>query len=153
MAIRNRRGNYNDFEPDKMVSGEFGFILDGDPNVDDGQAVYGTFKNRVKRLCTYDEVSGLVANSKIYRDEAEQFKDDSEDFANISRSYAVGTNNQVRHNDEIDNSKYYKEWVQNAFDRNYPQFVTDFNTGHIMYASGGNLNFFFNENGHICWEF
>ena len=40
MAIQNRRGNYSDFDPTKMVEGEFAVVQSGDPNTSDGKAVY-----------------------------------------------------------------------------------------------------------------
>ena len=40
MAIQNRRGIYSDFDPTKMVEGEFAVVQSGDPNTSDGKAVY-----------------------------------------------------------------------------------------------------------------
>ena len=41
---------------------------------------------------------------------------DSKKYADLSKSYAIGTNNSVREDDKIDNSKYYWTLVKNAID-------------------------------------
>lgn len=51
--------------------------------------------NNIKDNDDYSTVQSLARESKEY--------------ANLSESYAVGTNNEIRENDSIDNAKYYKE--------------------------------------------
>lgn len=148
MAIRHRRGDYNNFEPQKMVAGEFAYVNSSDPNTDDGKAVYATFPGGIiKRLCTYNEVSGLVEQAETIKDEVNQIKsdvtgmvDDADNYAKLSESYAVGTGNTVRPNDDEDNAKFYKEWVENAFNRVLPTVFLDFTTGLLMYT-GSALSF------------
>lgn len=61
MAIQNRRGNYTDFDPTKMVAGEFAVVQNGDPNGTDGEAVYIAPKaGKAKRLATADEMRNLI---------------------------------------------------------------------------------------------
>ena len=61
MAIQNRRGNYTDFDPTKMVAGEFAVVQNGDPNGTDGEAVYiATKAGKAKRLATADEMRNLI---------------------------------------------------------------------------------------------
>lgn len=148
MAIRHRRGDYNNFEPQKMVAGEFAYVNSSDPNTDDGKGVYATFSGgKTKRLCTYDEVSGLVKQAENIKDDVTQIKsdvagmvDDADNYAKLSESYAVGTGNTVRPNDDEDNAKFYKEWVENAFNRVLPTVFLDFSTGLLMYT-GSALSF------------
>lgn len=57
MAIKNRRGAYADFDPYKMVPGEWGVTTSGDPNSSDGKSVYMCFATGdVKRMATYDDM-------------------------------------------------------------------------------------------------
>jgi len=160
MAIRHRRGDYNNFEPNKMVAGEFAFVNTSDPNTDDGKAVYGTFTGgRTKRLCTYDEVSGLIKHAEDINADIDQIKidvtqlkDDAEDYSELSKSYAVGTGNVTRPNDDEDNAKFYKEWVEDAFNRVLPTVYIDFSTGLLMYT-GSAISFDLNvSTGMLEWN-
>lgn len=64
MAIQNRRGYYGDFDPEKMVAGEFAFVTSGDPNTSDGQAIYGCFTpGSVKRFATYEDMRAEIQNA------------------------------------------------------------------------------------------
>ncbi|MDO5539400.1 MAG: hypothetical protein Q4F83_04920 [Eubacteriales bacterium] len=57
MAIQNRRGDYADFDPQKMLPGEWATVLSGDPNSADGMSVYMCFKaGIVKRMATYEDM-------------------------------------------------------------------------------------------------
>lgn len=57
MAIQNRRGGYTNFDPAKMVAGEFAIVQSSDPTTNDGTAVYIAFGvNQVKRLVTEDDL-------------------------------------------------------------------------------------------------
>lgn len=160
MAIRHRRGDYNNFEPNKMVAGEFAFVNSSDPNTDDGKAVYGTFTGgRTKRLCTYDEVSGLISHAEdinAHIEEIEQnvqaLEDSTKDYSDLSKSYAVGTNDTVRAGDSEDNAKFYKEWVEDAFNRVLPTVFVDFTTGMLMYT-GSAISFDLNTStGMLEWN-
>lgn len=63
MAIQNRRGAFADFDPTKMVAGEFAVVQTGDPNADDGKAVYMAFSaGSVKRLVTYEDMQQNIAD-------------------------------------------------------------------------------------------
>ena len=56
MAIQNRRGVYGDFDPTKMVPGEFAVVQNGDPLSGDGKSVYIAFNaGSVKRILLDDE--------------------------------------------------------------------------------------------------
>lgn len=57
MAIKNRRGEYANFDPYKMLQGEWGITTSGDPNSADGKSVYMCFAaGNVKRMATYDDM-------------------------------------------------------------------------------------------------
>lgn len=57
MAIQVRRGNYADFDPDKMLPGEWACVLANDPQVSDGKSVFICFSaGNVKRMATYEDM-------------------------------------------------------------------------------------------------
>ena len=115
-----------------------------------------------------------VASAKAA--EAYNSASDASDYADMSKSYAVGTNGVTRAGDATDNSKYYSEQaagavasanavlddvvdagndaltaIQNALDNDAPEFEIDFTTGHLMY---GGTRFVFQINqttGHLMW--
>lgn len=65
MAIQNRRGEYKDFNPSKLVPGEMAFVLSGDTTTQLGSGVYACFApNNVQRLSTKEEVD-LTINGQI----------------------------------------------------------------------------------------
>ena len=65
MAIQLRRGAYTNFDPTKMKPGEVGVVQSGDPIASDGKAAYVAFSaGDVKRLATYDELSGYDADAR-----------------------------------------------------------------------------------------
>lgn len=59
--------------------------------------------------------------------------DESEGFSNLSKSYAIGTNGEVRVGDEVDNSKYYKEECQRLY-QNIEQIISSVTTGGLIPA-------------------
>lgn len=57
MAIQTRRGNYANFDPDKMLPGELATVTSGDPGAKDGRSVYACFAaGDVKRMATYEDM-------------------------------------------------------------------------------------------------
>lgn len=64
MAIRNRRGPYNKFDPTKLLPGEWAVVLSGDPHASDGLACYMCFApGTVKRMATYEDMVDNIAES------------------------------------------------------------------------------------------
>ena len=64
MAIKNRRGPYNKFDPTKLLPGEWAVVLSGDPNASDGLACYMCFApGTVKRMATYEDMVDNIAES------------------------------------------------------------------------------------------
>lgn len=115
------------------------------------------------------------AKAESSRDAAAQSAENANTYADLSKSYAVGTNGQVRPNDAEDNAKKYSEKAQSnadtakeyltkvekagedavqavkdALDIDAPNFLVDLSTGHLMY-SGGRFVFNVNNNGHLEW--
>lgn len=57
MAIQNRKGPYNKFDPQKLLPGEWAVITSGDPSSADGLSAYMCFKaGTVKRMATYEDM-------------------------------------------------------------------------------------------------
>lgn len=61
MAIVMRQGEYEDFIPSKMLSGEWAVVLADDPIVPDGKSVFIAFAaGDVKRMATYEDMKDLI---------------------------------------------------------------------------------------------
>lgn len=57
MAIQMRRGAFSDFDPSKMLPGEFAVVLSGDSTTGTGKGIYICFSaGDVQRLSTYEEI-------------------------------------------------------------------------------------------------
>ena len=57
MAIQHRRGAYTNFDPSKMVAGEYAIVQSGDSNTTDGKAIYmAVSSGSVKRVPFADEI-------------------------------------------------------------------------------------------------
>ena len=75
MAIQNRRGTYNNFDPQRLVPGEWAVVLSGDPNSSRGRSVYMAFDaGDVERMATYEDMeenieSAVTAIQEQFTDE------------------------------------------------------------------------------------
>lgn len=66
MAIQNRRGVYTDFDPTKLLPGEYAIVQSGDPDTANGFAIYMCFTTgNVKRVATVEELQEILANYTI----------------------------------------------------------------------------------------
>lgn len=64
MAIQMRRGAYDDFDPTKMVAGEWAIVTSGDPNTASGRAVYHCFvAGQVERIASYVDAAQIIINA------------------------------------------------------------------------------------------
>lgn len=64
MAIQNRRGIYNDFDPDKLLPGEWAVVTEGEPDSENGESVYMRFNTgSVKRMATYNDMLVNINNA------------------------------------------------------------------------------------------
>ena len=58
-----RKGEYKDFDPAKMLPGEWAVVLAGDQVVPDGKSAFICFgAGNVKRMATYEEMKGLFGD-------------------------------------------------------------------------------------------
>lgn len=79
MAIQNRRGAYANFDPTKMVAGEFAVVQSDDPSASDGKAIYIAFApNDIKRLATYNELEDYNQEAQLAAEAAEDARDDAQ---------------------------------------------------------------------------
>lgn len=118
------------------------------------------------------------AKAELNKNAAAASAKEANEYADLSRSYAVGTNNIVREGDETDNAKNYAQLakknadtsdeilknvekagedavdkINNAFEVNGPRFVVDFTTGELLYDAE-NYRYLFQinkANGNLEW--
>lgn len=116
MAIQVRRGNEVDFDPSKMLPGEWAVSLDTkyvrmcfSPGVCLRMATYEAFEADMEQikalLAEAESIEEAVANIQT---EINDIAVVVEDYAIISKSYAVGGTGK-RENEDSDNAKYYYE--------------------------------------------
>lgn len=75
MAIQNRRGVYADYDPSKLKPGEFAVVQSGDPDSDDGRAIFLCISaGVVKQIATLDQL-------KTYQEDAAASAADAEEAA------------------------------------------------------------------------
>lgn len=61
MAIQMRRGAYADFDPTKMVPGEFAVVQEDDPNTDSGHALYLCYSaGDVERIVDANDLEDII---------------------------------------------------------------------------------------------
>jgi hypothetical protein len=74
MAIQMRRGAWSQFDPTKMLPGEWAVILSGHPDTLNGQALYHCFAaGSVKQIATIEDAATIIANAtEDIRDELTQ---------------------------------------------------------------------------------
>ena len=91
MAIQNRRGNYSDFDPEKMVPGEWATVLSGDPNAGDGKSIYHCFSaGNVKRMATYEDMEDNI--NKATDDIRNEFLEDINNATQSANTAATSAN-------------------------------------------------------------
>lgn len=155
MAIQVRRGNYADFDPDKMLPGEWACVLANDPQVSDGKSVFICFSaGNVKRMATYEDMvsqfgdltddivnqltSQVNAVIVVANEAAENANDVAEDL--IARRDAG----------EFDGPPG-KDGVVNVIDGQFAFQIVGDNL-HLYYEGDEAPNFEINEAGHLTLE-
>lgn len=76
MAIQSRRGAYEDFDPNKMLPGEWASVLKDDPKAQDGKSVYMCFAaGDVKRMATYEDMKDNIkeATGDVVQEVTEEY--------------------------------------------------------------------------------
>lgn len=179
MAIRMRRGNYQDFDPTRMVAGEFAVCLDN------GYVYMTLSPGNVIRLGTYEAIAEALAQAleysqtseayaigkrngsdvpstdPAYHNNSKYFSDIADDSAEDSEAWAVGERDGVPVTSGDDtyqnNSKYYAgqaegyyDYVHEAAETHDPNFTIDWTTGELMY-SGGYFTFWIDSSGFLKW--
>lgn len=155
MAITMRKGPYDDFDPDKMLPGEWAVILANDPVVQDGKSVFICFSaGNVKRMATYEDM-------------VSQFGDLTDDIVNqltsqvnaviIVANEAADNANAVaedliarRDAGEFDGPPG-KDGVVNVIDGQFAFQIVGDNL-HLYYEGDEAPNFEINEAGHLTLE-
>lgn len=116
MAIQVRRGNEVDFDPSKMLPGEWAVSLDTkyvrmcfSPGVCLRMATYEAFE------ADMEEIEAILTESRTIQEAVAKIQTEIndtavvvEDYAILSKSYAVGGTGK-RENEDSDNAKYYYE--------------------------------------------
>lgn len=112
MAIQNRRGAYADFDPQKLVPGEWAVVQSGDPNSTRGKSVYMAFDvGDVERMATYEDMleniesatsdiqtqftSELTQTIADANDAVDDMQDDVDTFINTATSTVTQLTGQV----------------------------------------------------------
>lgn len=94
MAIQNRRGNYTDFNPQKLVPGEWAVVLSGDPNSERGRAVYMAFDvGDVERMATYEDMVENIDSATS--DVQEQFTQEVTDALDNAAQFVADNQNTM----------------------------------------------------------
>lgn len=116
MAMRVRRGNEVDFDPNKMLPGEWAVSLDTkyvrmcfSPGICLRMATYEAFEADMA------EIQSIMAEARTIEEAVARIQTEIndtaivvEDYAILAKSYAVGGTG-TRENEEVDNAKYYYE--------------------------------------------
>ena len=123
MAIQNRRGDYNDYKPARMLAGELAVTLQNDPKAVDGKALHVAFApGSEKTLMTFEDAEGMIEDAAEEAtaeaisgatSRAETAAETASTNGLKAEGYAVGKQNgtdvgsgsEYYHN----NAKYYKE--------------------------------------------
>lgn len=64
MAIQMRRGAYSDFDPTKMIAGEWAIVTSGDPTTVTGRAIYHCFvAGQVEKIASYTDAAQIIINA------------------------------------------------------------------------------------------
>lgn len=118
MAIQMRRGMRKDFDPAKMLPGEWAVAIDNDTQ---NQIVWMCFAaGVVKRIGTYEdflpEIERIHTETQEYAQSASESKQSAEESAKTARSYAVGDTNS-REGEETDNAKEYAKQAKASADK------------------------------------
>ena len=150
-----RKGPYDDFDPDKMLPGEWAVVLANDPVVQDGKSVFICFSaGNVKRMATYEDM-------------VDQFGDLTDDIVNqltsqvnaviIVANEAAENANDVaedliarRDAGEFDGPPG-KDGVVNVIDGQFAFQIVGDNL-HLYYEGDEAPDFEINEAGHLTLE-
>lgn len=138
------------YESGRVSSSKFTFIVEKDTTISDAEASSSyilpmeelliemqNYKNQGVSIVEASAVNATEAKQGATnaKNEADRAKNE----ADRAESFAVGGTG-TRTDEDTDNAKYYKEWVEDAFNRVLPTVFLDFSTGMLMYT-GSALSF------------
>ena len=91
MAIQTRRGTYNDFDPEKLLPGEWATVQSDDPASADGKSMYMCFApGEVKRMATYEDmVQNIDSAVEEIKDQFSAGMQQATDAANMATGNAT----------------------------------------------------------------
>ena len=161
MAIQERRGNYADLDPSKLVQGEPFVCLDKV----DGRYYAGIAiaPNQIMRLADFNDLTDVLNDCEDARDDAQASALSAADSESNAEAWAVGERGGVPVTSGDDtyqnNSKYYAGLAQDAWDNieDAVDFVTptvtiNYTTGELEY-SGSQLLFWIDQtSGYLMWN-
>ena len=99
MAIQMRRGQASQFDPSKMLPGEFAVVLSGDATATDGRVVYMCFAaGSVKRLATFEDMVAFLTNAEA--ELAASFTEDVTAATAAANTAATNANTKAQLADE-----------------------------------------------------
>ncbi len=123
-TIQMRHGLEEDFDADQMTTGEWSVSEDTkyvrmcfSPGLCIRMATYEAFEQDMLEiqtiLATCQDIQVAVdAMANL----AEQHSKDALDYFNLSKSYAVGTDGEIREEDDTDNARYYYRQSKKIYD-------------------------------------
>lgn len=89
VKIQNRRGGYTDFDPSKLLPGEFAVVQVDDPNTPDGKAIYiAITAGNVVRLATANEIAAYNEQSKEVLIQVQQYSQQVQNALTTTRTKA-----------------------------------------------------------------
>lgn len=140
-----RRGNYADFDPAKMVEGEFAVCLDN------GYVYITLAPNNCIRLGTAETIEQAVEQAEEYVRECKDYYDkivilDDDVEINVAKAKTSEDNAKESEN----KAKQYSDEMSKMIEDNIPNVYVDWTTGNLMY-SGGSLSLFTDDNGYLHW--
>lgn len=97
VKIQNRRGGYVDFDPTKLLPGEFAIVQVDDPNTPNGHAIYiAITSGNVVRLATADEIAAYNAQAHDILIQVQDSASNVSTLASEVRSKAVDAANSAQ---------------------------------------------------------
>lgn len=94
MAITIRKGQFVDFDPSKMLPGEWAVVLDGDSSSEDGKSIYMCFSaGIVKRMATYEDMVDNI--NKATEDVQNMFTEEMRDAINKALAVVDSVNEVI----------------------------------------------------------
>lgn len=113
MAIQVRRGKKADFDPTKMLPGEWAVSIDSDTN---NQIVWMCFRaGVVKRMGTYEDFKRQIAEAtaEIKEEYLAEFQTILDQIEELAEQTTINTNTVIMIRDEVVNT-YLPQIIQNA---------------------------------------